>query len=528
MELFGECNLPDSILQEMITAASGNTNQKAPHHFYMTKASFLQALTADTQLLSTNVEESKSTHFDDARKTREMKRLGDDKKEGDASSESAHPFLQLYTASNIDNNADTYRSTAWFVFVWTSTVWVYLCYISGGVGHKVKEIQGCDHKFGCDIALALINWSTIALLLMFYGFVWIMVSNLGNSTSPTESISSKVNTAIRVIIGMLLVFVVTIASFIEEVESDVYNTSKFEEYEGAYIIVLVMGICIMLFQLNRLLGLFVPLGPLSTGGQEYKEQRIKKSASSKILKFVEHATLLHVSPPDDQSTIRSSVLGSSVTKSTVSKNVTEISKQLHASSSSSSKGSSTAKVLMNYHHMQDFEEETGGVVWTYKKLFDGSLLNAEGIYLHGRLMAVNTVQFLITFFLIGYVVTFLNLVEDTLAPIDDGCTFRVDGILVQSDPYAELYPFYQLNLTGFAESVNTLLESTNATFEENLDALANFTTENAEFLNETLETLTENYEEFQEGGFANLFNLNETHYTDGCELTGPCTFWHSV
>lgn len=546
MDMFGEFNLPDEILQEMIDTASGNKNQNPPQ-FYMTKASFLQAMTADTQLWKTSVDHNMSTHYDDARLARDAKlllapepsdepvedpapRKSSDDKDKNGVTNSALPFEKMYTASNIDNSADTYRSTVWFALVWTSTVWIYMAYISG-FNHKIEKIEGCDNEFGCDIALAILNWMTIALSLMCYGFLWIMVANLGNDTAPTDTIRQKLRTSFRLFFAMLLVYFACIHTYFTEVEDTLLNTVKTDDFRGAYIIVLVMGICIMWCQLGRFLSIYVSL-PFTKGSQEKKERRTKHAASSKTLKFIQHATMLHVSPDDEKASV-----SSALHKSSVSESVTELSRKLHSmnsmgkSSSTKNNGMSASKVLLNYSRLQDHEEESGGIIWTWKSLWDGSLLNEEGIYLHGRLLAVNLVQFLIAIFLIGYVVTLLGYVEGLLEPQDDGCSFRVDGILVasQEPSWFEQFGTFVNNAT---EGWNDLTSDWQA-FEASNFTIDNQTLQNVGNLTEVGTGLWEQGEGFYNAtlkGFEALFNLNETHFGDlfGSIYEGQVPEWNGT
>ena len=61
---------------------------------------------------------------------------------------------------------------------------------------------------------------------------------------------------------------------------------------------------------------------------------------------------------------------------------------------------------------------------------NGSLLNEEGIYLHGRLIAVNLLQLLVIVVLIGAFVNLYIILEELLGKQDDGCDFRIDGVIL--------------------------------------------------------------------------------------------------
>jgi len=55
----------------------------------------------------------------------------------------------------------------------------------------------------------------------------------------------------------------------------------------------------------------------------------------------------------------------------------------------------SGRALLNYHELSDVQIQSGGVYWTWKRIFDGSLAKEEGIWFHGRLIAGNCYQILI-------------------------------------------------------------------------------------------------------------------------------------
>ena len=111
MAVFGEVEVPDYVLEDMVAAAVGHS-EEGNGRLYLTKSTFLRALTADVQLFNPNVNDSDSTHFNDALNATKPWDL---KEDGEPSTVA---FKSVYTAANIDNNADTYRSTGWFTLVW--------------------------------------------------------------------------------------------------------------------------------------------------------------------------------------------------------------------------------------------------------------------------------------------------------------------------------------------------------------------------------------------------------------------------
>lgn len=53
------------------------------------------------------------------------------------------------------------------------------------------------------------------------------------------------------------------------------------------------------------------------------------------------------------------------------------------------------KVMLSYQRGKDAKEQVGGILWTWRKAFDGSLFSEEGVWFHSRLMAIGLSQFLV-------------------------------------------------------------------------------------------------------------------------------------
>lgn len=76
LEVFGEYNVPDEVLDEMILQAQTDRGSMNQVEVFFDKSAFLQALTADTQLYNPErIDTTESTHFDDARKARAFQQL---------------------------------------------------------------------------------------------------------------------------------------------------------------------------------------------------------------------------------------------------------------------------------------------------------------------------------------------------------------------------------------------------------------------------------------------------------------------
>lgn len=304
---------------------------------------------------------------------------------------------------------------------------------------------------------------------MIMGFISVFMASLGNTTHLTETCFTKFTMTTRLLIGMGVVSFATVVSFFEESQTNIWNTTKDPVRKPAYWAGFIVGLSIMAFQLLRLLGIYFPLGPLEAGGMEKKENTSKAAASYKVLGMVEHAMLLHDVPSSNLESMRAS---------SISKTVLEFAVSLHSNSkrsTTSSKGNkaladlrgTTNKALLNFHRMQDTREDTGGVVWTLRKTLNRSLFLEDGIYLHGRLMAVNMVQFFIVTVMIALFVFGLRTFEDTIGFKDEKCTITIgpDGVSGPTmDPDWNLtengfYNVFNVNSTHFYVPVFDLLDN---------------------------------------------------------------------
>jgi hypothetical protein len=248
LETFGEYGIPTDLIEDMVEVARsgldmtseemGNTDQ-----VFLDAAIFLHVLTADTQLYNpAEIDCSRSTHFDDARVAREFQQqalygrfaartrrrsslVRANKTVG--TNPNSLPFEKLYTAANIDNNADTYRSTTWFTLVWVETILLYFAYMVNS-SWDVGDIDGCDNEYGCEIAKSLINWFVIFLQLTTLGFGWVMISSLGNTTNVTDEGSQKLLTSVQILMGLGLVSTITMVSFFKEHTTVFWDTTKGE------------------------------------------------------------------------------------------------------------------------------------------------------------------------------------------------------------------------------------------------------------------------------------------------------------
>ncbi len=141
---------------------------------------------------------------------------------------------------------------------------------------------------------------------------------------------------------------------------------------------MAFGLVLILFQLRSLAMLLIPSGwydqksfvqRFLVSGMARKEAKTKKAARFKTNKIVENAMSMH-----------------------------KVS--LSAKSPRSIHGSTTAygSALLAFEGTIDDREDVGGILWTYKSIFNDSLFDQEGVWLHTKLIASNLSQYTVGFF----------------------------------------------------------------------------------------------------------------------------------
>jgi len=58
-------------------------------------------------------------------------------------------------------------------------------------------------------------------------------------------------------------------------------------------------------------------------------------------------------------------------------------------------GKSQFQAILTFQSQSIEMEEVGGMFWTWKRVFDGSLFSEEGLWIHSRLLAINMAQVLV-------------------------------------------------------------------------------------------------------------------------------------
>jgi hypothetical protein len=159
----------------------------------------------------------------------------------------------------------------------------------------------------------------------------------------------------------------------------------------------------MLFQATLLVRLliskrglvaFKSLTKIITNGSVRKEARTKKAATFKVNEMVSNAMELHDDAESYSSRFPSDRSGQ------------------QRDSTSTVYMKSTGRFLLNFQAVQDRFDESGGLLWAWKRVLTGSLFEEEGIWFHGRLVASNVYQLFICVVVLSTIGVFPRYVEE--------------------------------------------------------------------------------------------------------------------
>lgn len=182
-------------------------------------------------------------------------------------------------------------------------------------------------------------------------------------------------------------------------------------FEFVYILVITLGAIAMMYQLQTLLFIIMPSGLWAkfpgreiflVPGIAKAERSTKQAAEFKAQKLIYNALCHHEGTLTDSS-----------------------GKILHDTGTirSSGAGGAFGKALLHFQATSDLKEWTGGILWSFRNMWNGKIFKEEGVWLHARLIAGNLSQvFVAVFFVLiyGYALTliegFYNDLEGSFAP----------------------------------------------------------------------------------------------------------------
>lgn len=172
----------DEVLETMLRVASGPPDSshkfvreaKIPATPRLNRATLVRVLTEDLTAYDVDLDNTKASPWAEAASSE----VGENE-------QYASDLEQIYTASNIDANAQTYKSESWHIWVWFCIVTTLFAYLfSGPAPASYFPEPDCgltDSTLACSIATATQNWIEVFIKLSVMGFPIVYLSTLGNS-----------------------------------------------------------------------------------------------------------------------------------------------------------------------------------------------------------------------------------------------------------------------------------------------------------------------------------------------------------
>lgn len=207
---------------------------------------------------------------------------------------------------------------------------------------------------------------------------------------------------------MLTVVVFCVLPYFYEVETAFFSTVKKDGWGWGYfyLFALVVGLFLLLLQFVLTLRTLLPRDKLMwfrritvtmTNGMVRKETRTKQAAVFKINRLLDHALDMH-----QEDSMMDSTFGTR-----------------NRSGGATSRGgtanlNSTGRALLNYQLMESCRAQSGGPVWTWKKIIDKSIFKEEGVWFHSRLITSNFFQLVVCVIVFILVAWFMKVTTSFL------------------------------------------------------------------------------------------------------------------
>ena len=172
-------------------------------------------------------------------------------------------------------------------------------------------------------------------------------------------------------------------------------------YGPGYYLSIILGFVLLFIQSADLLLTVLPkswfngspiLRNIMTPASVKIETAAKKAASYKMSQMIGNAIAVHEDTKRLQSRSTEKIcLDASSAKD-------DGSVQIFEASDISDERTQPLQVLRHFQLQEQETVATGGFVWSWRKILDGSIFEEQGVFLHGRVLACNFAQFAVLFF----------------------------------------------------------------------------------------------------------------------------------
>ena len=216
----------DEVLETMLRVASGPPGSprkfvreaRIPATPRLNRATLVRVLTEDLAAYDVDLDNTKASPWAEATSS------------GDGETgQYASDLERIYTASNIDANAQTYKSTGWHIWVWFCIVSTLFAYVfRGPVPTQYFPEPACslvDSELACAISTATQNWIEVFIKLSVLGFPIVYLSTLGNSVYLDRERQRWLGSAL-ILVAMISISLYVALPFFYHADHGLYHSEK--------------------------------------------------------------------------------------------------------------------------------------------------------------------------------------------------------------------------------------------------------------------------------------------------------------
>jgi len=321
------------------------------------------------------------------------------------------------TAPYIDYVVDSYRSLTFLMSLWIFYL-ITLLLFSNIVGRVEREAYCDTPTFSCNLVRDLITWITIAILLSVGGLVIIVPISIANDSSkksPYIVTFSFVLLALYTFIPYK--YIMKYRTHIPHDAPGGGNSTELKRFIQSDFALVITTIflafgCIMLFMMAILFVItFVPyefvanhhpttwtFWDMLLPSHFTSTANVKLAGTHKVNELLQNAIQMHQLPPDDDTHEHDGSIDDDDDDDESAAAVVHDRRQ-------------PVNAIQNFVLNGEHEEQCGGFIWTWKRIFTKELTRKDGIWLHSRL-AIGQMGQIIS---LGLYVTLLSWLAHSLA-----------------------------------------------------------------------------------------------------------------
>lgn len=392
----------DVLLEEMVSLAF--TLRRDEEHGaeppMFDAVTFAHCLTSDVSQYNAKAEETLSTNFDDVFVHSQHGQCA-----GGDSTKDATSAKRIFTFSSVDYAVDSFRSKSFVALLWVTWALFFYTFINEtDVGDLdcQNEDRGEGEQFGCSIAEGIAKWLLIMVKLVVIGSPFVFICSLGQSTREAHPLFSLVSLVGISFMTFVPAFVKIQLVHSHDGTSAMVDTTRQNDKVAAEVMIWFMfacGVVLSLLTFQTILDTAIP--------QDYKdrhpllknvlasetvrmERSIKRAAAYKMNHLVRRAVKVHQAAEFEHG---------------------------------SGKDTSFGRALLAYGKTSNDQEEVGGFLYMYKRVWNGKLFDEDGIWLSNRMIQGMIAQFVICLWLVpflqliyGYITDFYGNIYADIAP----------------------------------------------------------------------------------------------------------------